>query len=596
MVAPLSILQSVFGYKSFRGQQENIINHILSGESAFVLMPTGGGKSLCYQIPALIMDGVTIVVSPLISLMQDQVATLTGIGVSAMYLGSNLEPEQIRHTFKTVRNKSIKLLYVTPERLCSSWFINFLQSITVSLFAIDEAHCVSHWGHDFRPEYQKLNCIVRFFPNVPRLALTATADNFTRVEIKHYLGLKHAKEYTASFLRENIIYLVYEKNDAKNQLIEFISQHRNCCGIVYCNTRAKVDMITLFLQDNGYPAISYHAGLDVKSRYENHYYFLQNNSAIIVATVAFGLGIDKPDVRYVYHFDMPRSIDLFYQESGRAGRDGMPAYSIINFGFKEILDLGRMIAQSESETETLKKQYELMKLKRIIEYCDTTSCRTQKLLEYMGEKTHVCEKCDNCTNPHKLVEATVLTQKILSTVYRVKQKFSASHIVDILRGKNSLGVQIWEHNKLSTFGLCNEYTAKQLRRNIRILYSQGVIDIDVANGYLKLNNKSLPILRGIEYISLPCIRSSYHKTLKEYATWLRTEQEEQLYKSLLSWRHYLALADKVSHHAVLPDKSIYELVKYKPSTHDGLSSIHGIGKARLSRFGDDLLKIICQNY
>lgn len=586
----IDILQQTFGYKEFRGQQKEIITHVLNGSSAFVLMPTGGGKSLCYQIPALLMNGIAIVISPLIALMQDQVASLNGIGVKALYLASNLEPEQVQNVFYQVRQKNIKLLYITPERACSSWFINFLQKVSLSLFAIDEAHCVSHWGHDFRPEYQKLSVLYKLFPLVPRIALTATADNFTRVDIKHYLGLKDVREFSASFLRDNIIYLAYEKKDAKRQLLEFISQQQNSCGIIYCNSRARVDEVTGFLQINGYPAKSYHAGLDAKLREQHHHYFLQNSYAIIVATVAFGLGIDKPDVRYVYHFDMPRSIDLFYQESGRAGRDGLPAYSVVNFGFKEILDLHRMIVSSESDG--LKKQYELMKLKRIIEYCDTIKCRVQILLQCMDEKTNNCGRCDNCTMPPILSEATVVVQKILSTIYRVKQKFSATHVIDILRGKSTLTVQIWEHNNLSTFGLCNDLNAKQLRRIIRILYSSGIIDIDYSNGNLKLNDKSLPILRGLQDISLPGERSSYRKTLREHAAWIRTENEEQIYSSILNWRHLIAIANKVSHHAILPDRAIYEIVNQKPATLTELSQIYGVGKSRLERFGNDILKQI----
>ncbi|MFN8769510.1 MAG: DNA helicase RecQ [Neisseriaceae bacterium] len=588
----LTILQDTFGYKRFRGKQEEVINHILDGNSAFVLMPTGGGKSICYQIPALLMDGMTVVVSPLIALMQDQVATLGELGVDALYLASNLDSEQTRNVFFRIKQKQIKLLYVTPERACSTWFINFLQSVNINLLAIDEAHCISHWGHDFRPEYQKLSALCQAFPKVPRLALTATADNFTSVDIKHYLGLKDSKEFTTSFLRENLIYLVYEKKNAKSQLTDFISKHKNSCGIIYCNSRARVDEITKFLQENGYPAKSYHAGLDAKIREEHHYYFLQNNYAIIVATVAFGLGIDKPDVRYVYHFDMPRSIDLFYQESGRAGRDGMPAYSIINFGFKEILDLNRMIIDSESGQ--LKKKYELMKLKRIIEYCDTNKCRTQALLEFMEEKTPACGKCDNCTNPPQMVESTVLVQKILSTIYRVGQKFSTPHIIDILRGKSSVTVQIWEHNKLSTFGLCSEKSIKELRRTIRILYSRSIIDIDYTNGNLKLNDKAIRILRGLDGLSLPTERKSYNRSIKEYDTWLRTEFEDRLYRKLLDWRHAMAIAMHVAHYAILPDKTIYELVTIKPQSTEELMNIYGIGKSRLEKFGSNLLKLIKQ--
>lgn len=589
-MSALSILQNVFGYKNFRDKQEEIIGHLLAGRSAFVLMPTGGGKSLCYQIPALLMDGVAIVISPLIALMQDQVATLNEVGVSSLYIASNLDAAQIQQAFSQIRQQQIKLVYITPERMCSTWFLRFLENIKITLFAIDEAHCVSHWGHDFRPEYQKLNLLNKVFPHIPRIALTATADSFTKVDIKHFLGLKEAPEFISSFLRENIIYIAQEKQDAKKQLLEFLLKHKHSSGIIYCNSRAKVDELTNFLQQNNHHARSYHAGLDAKIRETNHYYFLQNNNVIMVATVAFGLGIDKPDVRYVYHFDMPRSLDLFYQESGRAGRDGMPAYSIISYGFKEILDLNRMIL--DAEAEDLKKKYELTKLKKMVQYCDTVVCRAQLLLDFMGEKTHKCGKCDNCVTQPELIDSTVLVQKVLSTIYKVGQRFTTAHIIDILRGKNSLNVQIWEHHKLSTFGLCSEMNARNLRRIIRMLYSNGLIDIDFIIGHLKLNDKSLPILRGIQDVHLPKARIEYKRLLKDEVIWLRTESDDKLYRDILIWRHNLALKYQVSQHAILPDKTIYELVVTKPQDTNKLQDIYGIGKNRLQRFGHELISLI----
>ncbi len=585
----LDILRKIFGYATFRGEQEAIINHVMNGNSAFVLMPTGGGKSLCYQIPALIFKGLTIVVSPLIALMQDQVIALNGIGVNAMYLASSLERDQITKIFLSIRNREVKLLYITPERLINDWFINFLQSIEVSLFAIDEAHCVSHWGQNFRPEYQKLNRILMHFPDTPRLALTATADKFTRIDIKHYLGLKDAREFFSSFLRDNIVYIVHEKNNGKKQLLSFLSTHPNVCGIIYCNTRAKVDAITEFLINEKYPAIPYHAGLPNETRRANHRYFMMNSNAIMVATVAFGLGIDKPDVRYVYHFDMPRNIDSFYQESGRAGRDGITSYSIINFGFKEILELNRMIIDTESDM--LKKQYALLKLKHVVKYCDSNICRTRLLLELMGEVTHDCGKCDNCHNPQILKDETTLAQKILSTIYHVRQKCNSGHIIDILKGKNTIDVQIWEHNKLSTFGLCHDITIKDLRRTIRILYSHEFIDIDHATSHLKLNEKSISCMKGLTYFYLPqCSAINSTALTKTFA--MRTMEEELLYRKLVSYRASIATKEQVPHYTIMHDKTIAELVTHKPTTLDGLLTIHGIGKKRLERLGDDILKIM----
>ena len=590
-MSPLSILNNIFGYKDFRGNQADVIAHVMDGKSALVLMPTGAGKSLCYQIPALCLSGVAIIISPLIALMQDQVATLKELGVSALYLSSTQDLCSINESLNKIKSGDIKIVYLTPERLCSQWFTQFLHSIKISLFAIDEAHCVSHWGHDFRPEYQKLDVVVKLFPRVPRIALTATADHYTKIDIQHYLGLKTSPIFASSFLRDNLIYSIIEKNDGKKQLLQFVMAHRQQAGIIYCNSRSKVDNITKFLQGENISVYAYHAGLDKEIREANQTAFLQNNNAIMVATVAFGLGIDKPDVRYVYHFDMPRSIEHFYQESGRAGRDGLLAVSVVNFGFKELLDLSQVILMSDGSD--LKKKYELSKLKKIIQYCDNTSCRRQFLLTYLGEDSSPCGICDNCKSPNSLYDASIVVQKILSTIYRLSQKFSISHIVDVLRGKASNGVQVWEHHKLSTFGLCNELSEKELRRTIRQLYSQNIVDIDFTHNTLKLTDKSLPILRGIQDIKLKTL-SKLNKvnTIVSESIWLRTEQEERIYHDLLTWRHRLAIAHKVSHHAILSERSIYEIVTNKPQDIVEMQNIYGIGRTKLHKFASELITIV----
>jgi ATP-dependent DNA helicase RecQ len=454
-LTPLDILNQVYGYPCFVGQQEAVIEHVVAGNSALALMPTGGGKSLCYQIPALLLDGVTIVVSPLIALMQDQVATLLEYGIGAVYLSSALSPEENQRSLSKVRAGQVKLIYLTPERLTNDWFISFLQNLKISLFAIDEAHCVSHWGHDFRPEYQRLNTLAKLFPKVPRLALTATADYYTKIDILHFLQLKEAAIFATSFNRVNLYYAAQEKNNGKKQLLDYVHKHKSDSGIIYCNSRKKVDDVAAFLQGNGINAINYHAGLDNVVRADHQNQFLQSSSALMVATVAFGLGIDKPDVRYVYHFDMPRSIDSFYQESGRAGRDGMAANSIVNYGFKEIYELSQMIL--ESEVSDLKKRYELDKLKKMIAYCDSLQCRRQSLLHALGEQSESCGHCDVCLNQQNLIDGSVLAQKILSAIYRMQQKFAITQVIDVLRGKASIAVQVWEHHKLSTFGIASEH-------------------------------------------------------------------------------------------------------------------------------------------
>lgn len=589
---PLEILNNYFGYKGFQGKQEQIIKHILSGNNALVLMPTGGGKSICYQIPALMQGGVTIVISPLISLMQDQVANLKQLGINAEYIASNISYAEINNKLNLLTANAVKLLYITPERATSRIFINYIKSIKVNLFAIDEAHCISHWGYDFRPDYQQLKFLINEFPQIPRIALTATADHYTKVDIKHFLNLTDADFFTSSFLRENFIYRVSEKNNGKQQLLEFIKQHKHQSGIIYCKSRSRVDEITTFLQQNEINAMPYHAGLELCIREQHHRSFLQLNNSLMVATIAFGLGIDKPDVRFVYHFDMPRSIDHFYQEAGRAGRDGMVAESVINFGFKEVLDTCQFIMQSEQSE--LKKKYELVKLKQILTYCDTEQCRRQTLLELLGEASEVCGKCDNCLNPPVLYDATALVQKILSTIYHVGQKFNSGHIVDILRGKLSLNVQIWEHHKLSTFGLCNDVSSKELRRTIRQLFARNIINIEYASGKLKLTDKAIPIIRGLTDMFLPQLNKKV-KFVYDREIWLRTEFEDRLYRKVLFWRHKIAIINNIPNYAVLSDKTIYELIKYKPLNQDELLDIYGIGKVKLKKYGTEILELLNKN-
>lgn len=588
-LTPLDILNQVYGYPCFVGQQETVINHVLAGNSALALMPTGGGKSLCYQIPALLLDGVTIVVSPLIALMQDQVATLLEYGIGAVYLSSALSPEENQRSLSKVRAGQVKLIYLTPERLTNDWFISFLQNLKISLFAIDEAHCVSHWGHDFRPEYQRLNTLAKLFPKVPRLALTATADYYTKIDILHFLQLKEAAIFATSFNRVNLYYAAQEKNNGKKQLLDYVHKHKSDSGIIYCNSRKKVDDVAAFLQGNGINAINYHAGLDNVVRADHQNQFLQSSSALMVATVAFGLGIDKPDVRYVYHFDMPRSIDSFYQESGRAGRDGMAANSIVNYGFKEIYELSQMIL--ESEVSDLKKRYELDKLKKMIAYCDSLQCRRQSLLHALGEQSESCGHCDVCLNQQNLIDGSVLAQKILSAIYRMQQKFAITQVIDVLRGKASIEVQVWEHHKLSTFGIASEHSEKELRRSIRQLYSQNLIDIDFTNGALKLNANSLPVLRGIQSVWFKKNPAKITEGINSQQ-WLKTELEERIYQNLLNWRHSMAIRHKVSHHAILSDRSLREILNNRPQTLADLNQIYGIGQVKLERMGGDILNLL----
>lgn len=588
VATPLSVLNHVYGYPSFNGQQESIIQHVLAGGSALVLMPTGGGKSLCYQIPALLLPGITIVISPLIALMQDQVASLTELGIAAVYLSSAITEQEQQSNMQRLHAGEIKLLYVTPEKLVNTWFLNFIRRLKVNLFAIDEAHCLSHWGHDFRPEYQNLKILAKCFPQVPRLALTATADYYTKTDILHYLNLKQAPIFATSFNRANLYYMVQEKNNAKQQLLTFIQQHKATAGIVYCNSRKRVDDVSAYLQKNGIVALNYHAGLSNEQRNAHQTLFLQSSATVMVATIAFGLGIDKPDVRFVYHFDMPRSIDHFYQESGRAGRDGMMAISVVNYGFKETYEIAQMILASE--VSALKKRYELDKLKKMLAYCDSISCRRQTLLTALGETSQGCGNCDICLEVPQVYDASTVAQKILSTIYRVNQKFAIGQIIDILRGKATTAVQIWEQHKLSTFGIASECSNKALRRTIRQLFSHNYLDIDFNTGALKLNANSLPVLRGKQTVEFNQ-SSLQHYDILRGKLWLKTELEERLYHNLLNWRHAMAIQHKVSHHAILAERSLREIVLNPPQDIQQLQQVFGIGAVKLQRFGHELLKL-----
>lgn len=590
---PLQILNDIYGYHEFQGLQREVIQHVIDGGSGLVLMPTGGGKSLCYQIPALILDGLTIVISPLIALMQDQVSTLKELGILAEYLSSTSDISTNQSIIQKIQQKKIRILYITPERLFNNWFLNFITKQKIALIAIDEAHCVSHWGHDFRPEYQRLGQLAKILPNTPRLAVTATADHYTKLDILHYLALKDKPIFATSFNRPNLYYMTQEKNSAKNQLLAYVNKNKSDAGIIYCNSRRRVEEVTQFLKNNDIQATSYHAGMDINTRNNNQYQFLQSSSGVMVATVAFGLGIDKPDVRYVYHLDMPRSIDHFYQESGRAGRDSMTANSIVNYGFKEIFELSQMIINSD--VSDIKKRYELDKLRKMINYCDSIKCRRQVLLECLEEESSPCGYCDICLSSDLLYDASILAQKILSAIYKVGQKFATSHVIDVVRGKASTPVQVWEHHKLSTFGLACEVSEKELRRTIRQLYSQGIIDIDFITGALKLTPQSLPILRGASPVIM---KRNPYKAQDNHpkSLWLRTELQERIYQNLLNWRHQMAILHRVSHHAILSDRSLRELIMHTPENIQQLSQIYGIGSVKLTNFGTSLLQIVNTNH
>ena len=589
----LTLLQQVFGYPEFRGLQAEIVTHVAEGQNALVLMPTGGGKSLCFQLPALLRPGVTVVVSPLIALMEDQVAALSELGVAAAYLNSTVEADDARRIAQAARSGELKLLYVAPERLMSARFLSFLDTLELALFAIDEAHCVSQWGHDFRPEYQQLGVLAERFPAIPRVALTATADPQTREEILHYLHLGNARVFLSSFDRPNITYTVVEKHQAKKQLSSYIQQHHaGQSGIVYCLSRKRVEDTAAWLVEQGISALPYHAGLPSALRSTHQRRFLREEGIVMVATVAFGMGIDKPDVRFVAHLDLPRSPEGFYQESGRAGRDGLPAASWLCFGLSDMVQLQQMLF--ESEQDQARKQVELGKLDAMLAYCETAACRRQLLLAHFGEAIEPCGKCDNCLNPPKTFDATTLAQKVLSCIYRVNQRCAANHVIDILLGRDSEGVRQRGHQQLSTFGIGKELNQRGWRSVIRQLVAQGYLTVDVsAYQSLKLTETCRAVLRGETSVFLRPIRNDApSKSVSDSDRWLRTEREERIWQALRTWRKKLADEHNVPAYAVLSDKSLRDLTERRPQNEDALRQIYGIGEMKLARYGSGLLEIL----
>lgn len=586
------ILHDVFGYAQFRGKQAEIIDTVLAGKHALVLMPTGAGKSVCYQIPALMKEGVAIVVSPLIALMMNQVASLNALGVNAACIHSGTTSEQIEQISHDIEAGSLKLLYVAPERMVSANFRRFLSTLNLNLVAIDEAHCVSQWGHDFRPEYQQLGFLADDFPHVARIALTATADDQTRADIIHYLRLDGSNEFISSFDRPNIFYQVMEKNNGKKQLLTFIrSQAQGQSGIVYCLSRKRVEDVASFLRENGFNALPYHAGLPITVRAQNQKEFLQEDGVIMVATIAFGMGIDKPDVRFVAHLDLPKSIENFYQESGRAGRDGLPAISWLCYGLNDLILLRQMI--TESGASDLQKQVELQKLDAMLAFCEIPSCRRVHVLTYFGEESTPCGHCDNCQTPPLQFDATILVQKLLSCVYRAGQKFSAGYIIDVLRGKETDYISHNQHQKLSTFGIGENLSEKEWRAVVRQCVAQKILDIDLAlNQALLLTTESRAILKGEAQVFMRPLKRDKATKSAPTQDWLRTEREERLWQALRTWRKTQAHTDNVPAYVIFADRSLREIVENRPTSLHGLAEIYGMGENKLAKFGQTILDIL----
>lgn len=596
----LHVLQTIFGYPSFRGQQADIVELVATGGDALVLMPTGGGKSLCYQIPALLREGVGIVISPLIALMQDQVDALDELGVRAAFLNSTQSYKEAAAIEQRVRKGDIDLLYIAPERLMTPRCIDLLESSRIALFAIDEAHCVSQWGHDFRPEYIQLSILHERFPTIPRIALTATADPQTRAEIAQRLQLENAQQFVASFDRPNIFYHIVEKTNGRKQLLDFIaSTHPNDAGIVYCLSRKKVEETAAFLNANGLNALAYHAGMDLSERTTNQARFLREETIIMVATIAFGMGIDKPDVRFVAHLDLPKSLEGYYQETGRAGRDGGAATAWMTYGLQDVVQQRRMIDESEAN-ETFKR-VQGSKLDAMLGLCETLGCRRVRLLDYFGQASTPCGHCDTCISPPQSFDGTVPIQKLLSTIYRVDQRFGAGHVLDVLRGISSDKIKQWRHDQLSTYGIGQNYGEAEWRAILRQCIALGLVHVDHdAYSALKLMPDARPVLRGERAIQL----RKYQKPVKQKKSSFQSGKsklsedidlshaEHILFDQLRAWRREAAREHNVPAYVIFHDATLREIARAKPNSLEDLSIVSGVGQKKLVTYGEEILKAI----
>ena len=591
------LLRSVYGYESFRGRQEEVVASALAGRDALVLMPTGGGKSLCYQLPAMIRPGVGLVVSPLIALMRDQVSALKQFGVRAEFLNSTLSwPEQCE-ILHAVSAQALDLLYLAPERLLQEDTLERLGRVDLAIIAIDEAHCVSQWGHDFRQDYLGLNVLAERFPNVPRMALTATADTLTRREILSRLELNGAEQFVSGFDRPNIRYTVQAKTDANAQLLAFLRERQDETGIVYAMTRRKVESLAELLTARGFTALPYHAGLSTRTRNAHQARFQHEDGVVVVATIAFGMGIDKPDVRFVAHVDLPKSVEAYYQETGRAGRDGEPAEAWMVYGLQDVVRLRQLVDQSEAGEEH--KRIERMKLDALLGWCEVTACRRRALLEYFGDDLpDDCGNCDICLTPPKTWDGTVEAQKLLSCVYRTGQRFGAAHVIDVLRGRDTEKVRRNRHERLSTFGIGEDRSLAQWRSILRQVMVQGHLRSDAERyGALRLTPRSRPLLKGEERIRLredPAAKRVARRaprTAPEDSYQVPAE-DEPLWEALRELRMTLCREAGVPPYVIFHDATLREMVRLRPSSPSELLAVQGVGETKLERYGEAFLELL----